>query len=264
MKNKEDSIVKALQAIGLHEKEIRLYLEMLTIGDQPASVLSRKLGLPRSSVQFLAETLTKKGIARKHRSRNVTNYQPVPPENLFRILETKKNEILSEYSEKERLLSEAIPELQKIKHQEASRPQVGFFEGSEGLKMVYEDTLFATEPIRTLTSFENRNEHLPGYFEHYYPRRRKNKIFVRAIYPDTNFGKLRQARDIEDFRDSRLVDNTKYKWIPELMFYDNKVSIASGSERIGVIIESQEIADAMKVLFDLAWEGLSRRKNGEE
>lgn len=172
--------------------------------------------------------------------------------------------MLAEYAEKEKLLSEAIPELQSIKQKETSCPQVGFFEGAEGLKMIYEDTLFAKEPIRTLTNFENRNEYLPEYFEHYYSRRKQKKIFVRAIYPDTNFGKLRQARDIEDFRDSRLVDRTKYKWLPELMFYDDKVAIASGSEKIGVIIESREISEAMKVLFDLAWEGISNKKKKEE
>ena len=126
--------------------------------------------------------------------------------------------------------------------------------------MVYEDTLFATEPIEPLPVLKTEMNIFPVILSTITLAEERIKIFVRAIYPDTNFGKLRQARDIEDFRDSRLVDNTKYKWIPELMFYDNKVSIASGSERIGVIIESQEIADAMKVLFDLAWEGLSRRK----
>jgi len=44
-----------------------------------------------------------------------------------------------------------------------------------------------------------------------------------------------------------------------MQIYDNKVTMACGSQRIGIIIEGEELAQAMKVLFDLAWEGLEKR-----
>ena len=39
----------------------------------------------------------------------------------------------------------------------------------------------------------------------------------------------------------------------EIDMYDNKVMIASWKEKLGIIIESEEIADAMKKVFELAW-----------
>ena len=46
------------------------------------------------------------------------------------------------------------------------------------------------------------------------------------------------------------------KWrssLDEINVYDNKVMIASWREKLGVVIESAEIADAMKKIFELAW-----------
>ena len=36
--------------------------------------------------------------------------------------------------------------------------------------------------------------------------------------------------------------------------YNNKINIASWKEKLGIIIESEEIADAMRVIFDMAFE----------
>jgi sugar-specific transcriptional regulator TrmB len=251
----KDTISSALEKVGINKKEGKLYIELLTIGTQPASVLARKLGLPRSSVQFLAESLVKKGIVSKHKHKNITKYQPAPPENLLRILEKEKSMYLSELETKQLRLKDVVPELQKLQSQEIKRPQVGFYEGVEGVKAIYEDTLHAKETVRTLANYEERNKHLKEYFQDYYTRRKQQKVFVKAIYPNTPFGKLRQARDIEDYRESKLIDAKKYKWLPEIQFYDNKVAISSANERIGVLIESDEIAQGMKVLFDLAWKG---------
>ena len=45
----------------------------------------------------------------------------------------------------------------------------------------------------------------------------------------------------------------KYYFSPEINIYDNKVMIASWREQLGIVIESSEIAEAMKKTFELAW-----------
>ncbi len=251
---------KALRNIGLGKKEADLYLEMLNVGPQPASILARKIGLPRSSVQFLAETLVKKGVASKHKHRNITTYQPMDPEHLIRFLEGEKWEFMQEFEKKSDQIQKAIPELKKLQGQIVARPQVRFYEGKEGLKMVYEDSLSSTETIRAFANFEERSRCLPEYFQDYYKRRAEKGIHLRAIYPDSDFGIERKKKDKESNRESLLVDKEKYKWLPEIQFYDDKVTIASGNEMVGVIIEGKEIAEAMKTLYDLAWNGILLEK----
>ena len=57
----------------------------------------------------------------------------------------------------------------------------------------------------------------------------------------------------EEKREVAFVPADIYGFSPEINIYDNKVMIASWREKLGIIIESEEIADAMKKIYELAW-----------
>ena len=59
-------------------------------------------------------------------------------------------------------------------------------------------------------------------------------------------------------REIAFVPADKYYFSPEINIYDNKVMIASWKEKLGIIIESAEIADAMKKIFELSWQEAKR------
>ena len=65
----------------------------------------------------------------------------------------------------------------------------------------------------------------------------------------------RAKHNKEEMRTAVLVPKDKYCFSPEINIYDNKVMIASWREKLGIIIESEEIADAMKKIYELAWLG---------
>ena len=54
-------------------------------------------------------------------------------------------------------------------------------------------------------------------------------------------------------RETALVPQSAFHFSPEINIYDNKIMIASWREKLGIIIESHEIADAMKKIYELAW-----------
>jgi len=58
------------------------------------------------------------------------------------------------------------------------------------------------------------------------------------------------------------VPKDKYSFSPEIDIYDNKVMIASWKDKMGIIIESKEIADAMKKVYELAWAEAKRLDKG--
>ena len=92
-----------------------------------------------------------------------------------------------------------------------------------------------------------------NYFPKYYKRRTQKGIHIRAILSSNEAGRDRASKDKEEYRDTALIPADKYNFIPEIDIYDNKVMIASWREKLGIIIESQEIADAMKIIYELAW-----------
>lgn len=118
---------------------------------------------------------------------------------------------------------------------------------------MYEDTLTSHEPIRAYATVDDMHAALPNYFPKYYKRRAGNGISIRAIIPKTEIGLERGTHDKEEARESAFVPADKFYFSPEINIYDNKVMIASLREKLGIIIESAEIADAMKKIYELAW-----------
>ena len=75
------------------------------------------------------------------------------------------------------------------------------------------------------------------------------------MIPTSSFARRRRHLDKEEERTTALIPYKKeYLFTPELDVYDNKTMIVSWKEKLGIIIESQEIADMFKVLFRLGWD----------
>ena len=138
------------------------------------------------------------------------------------------------------------------------KPKVSYFEDADGIRSVYEDTLTSSETIRAFASIENMHMALPDYFPEYYQRRAKRGIHIRSIHPDTPEARERVTHDKQEARDSALVPTDKYAFSPEINIYDNKITFMSLRERWGLIIESEELATAMKKVFELSWKEAKR------
>ena len=246
--SKNLKLKKSLEGIGLSEKEVAVYLALLELGSGTVSKISRYAGINRTTGYDILDSLANKGLANISCKEPKQEFAAEPPEKIEKF-------ILEEIEKKKRELDEAkklIPQLKSM-HNIAGRPQVRFYEGREGLEEVYEDTLTSTEPIRAYASVENMHDGLPGYFPRYYQRRSGKGIAIRAIVPDSMAGRERKSFDAKENRETALVPREMFDFIPEINIYDNKVMIASWREKLGIIIESVEIADAMKKIYELAW-----------
>lgn len=247
-----------LQKMGLNEKEISVYLTALELGIQPASTISRRVKVPRNTTRFLLDKLVDKGFMKKAMKANTQLYSPEEPKNLIHQLEQERVNTNVKIDEKVNQLKEVMAELESRYRPESTKPKVTFYEGDEGLIKVYEDTLSSSETLRSLASFESLHGILPGYFKTYFERRTKNKIAIRSIHPDTELARKNTENNKKVMRESRLIPANQYSFTPEIQIYDGKVSITSLREKLGIIIESQEIYEAMSITFELAWKEATR------
>jgi len=85
------------------------------------------------------------------------------------------------------------------------------------------------------------------------------------IAPDTVGIRELVKTDKQNLRESRLLPKEKLDLAIEINIYDNKVMLASWEEDLGIIIESEKIAQAQKQIFELAWEtaGKLNEKNNK-
>ncbi len=253
MVNKDSVIYNSLINLGFSVKEASVYLALLELGKRTVSPIARAADINRTTVYDILDSLVAKGLVSVSGKEPLQEYVAESPDKLVKLMQEqlKKDQVHLEQAQN------LVPQLKSL-HNVSDRPKIMFYEGLEGLQQVYEDTLTSHEPIRGYANVQEMHKGLPEYFPKYYKRRAQKGIKIRAILSSNESGKDRAAKDNEELRDTALIPADKYNFIPEIDIYDNKVMIASWREKLGIIIESQEIADAMKTIYELAWKEAKR------
>lgn len=242
---------KIIHNLGLSPKEESVLLALLELGSETVSRIAQKAQLNRTTCYDILENLNIKGLVGYVGDSAKKTFVIEPPETFVAYLESKSNQ----FAKRAKDLKNSLPELKALYSQRGRGPRIRFYEGKKGLEIVYEDTLTSREPIRAYASVRDMHKALPHYFPEYYKRRTKKGISIRAILPATPEGVERKKHDKEEARESRLVSPKEFDFSPEINIYDDKIAIMSLAEEFGVIIESKEIAEAQKKIFELAWKG---------
>ena len=247
MKDQMLKIKELLQAGGFLDKEIAVYISILELGRGTVAEISRKAGINRSTGYVTLDSLAGKGLVSVSGKEPKQEYSAESPEKLVAYMResASRQKTLADTAEA------LLPELTSI-HRVGDRPRVRFYEGLAGLEAVYEDTLTSSEDIYSTSTYEDMHDVLPKYFSDYYARRAKKNIFVRTFVADTPIAHIRRANDLKEFRETLLVPQADFPVPTDIEIYDNKVMIASWHEKLGIIIESQEIATTLKSVFKLA------------
>ncbi len=231
---------------GLSEKEAKVYLACLELGDSAASEIALKSNLPRTLVYDILERLIDLGLTSYSIRENKKFFRASNPEELLRILH-----------EKEEAVNKALPELrhlQKIKGDKRSK--VNVYEGKEGMKAVMNDILRSgVKEFLAYGSSRSSFEIIPAFMEEWHKERIKRRIIMRVLYNNTS-----QAREKVKKRPESL-HYTKFKFMPiELesptatLIYDSKVVLQSWTkESFAVVIESEEMANNQRKYFEELW-----------
>lgn len=226
----------------MSEKEAQIYLACLELGTGTAMQISRKADVTRGSTYDVLEEMLEKGFVSKiHKDKHMA-FSAVDPEVL------KKR-----FADHLRDFEIALPEMKGL-FNKLSHPKVRYFEGADGIKRVYEDTLTATTDILNYANSQSIRSFWPEYDSEYVKLRVMKNILLKGIAPDDNYGRKVKKLDKTCLRETRLMPEKDFHINNEINIYDNKVAITSfGDELIGIIIESQEIADTQRGIFKMAW-----------
>lgn len=240
------SLANKLERIGLNEKEAAVYLAALeaAFGISIATI-ARKTGIKRSTVYLALETLKNRGFISTTRSGNRHLYIAEDP----RIFEEKIKE-QGDY------LRELLPELLSITNVLARKPQIRFFEGIEGIKDVYRDTLMfpGEEIIAWATGDIPYNLIAVWLTNTYVPARVQKKIHSRVLAPDTTELQKLAGDNVSALRTLRLLPSDQTPFSIEVNLYGKrKMALISFKEQFGVIIESVEIFKTFQTIFESAW-----------
>ena len=238
-------ILEILSDSGFHEKEAHLYLAGIELGEATIQQLAKYAGIKRPTAYDIMESLEKKGLFSLTARGKKKYFLAEDPENILRILKSREQAFLK-----------AMPELKMLLGAGSKKPRVRFFEGVEGLKAVYWDTLESKKPLLVYGSIDDMWGAMPKEFiKEYVGERVKRNLYARCIVPGTPATQEYARKDKEELRQMILIPPDKFVFSNEINIYNDKVAIFSFPERIGVIIESKKIAETQRSIFELAWLG---------
>lgn len=250
-----DMIKETLEQLGFSKKEVEIYLAIIKLDQATASLIAKETDVNRTTVYDILEELMSKGIVSKIKKANKTFFYALPPNKLTDYLEREKREFSKKIETQKAKMEKIMPELLSLQNLHSiNKPKVQFFEGEKGMREAYEDSLLADGVIRAYANVEEMHKGLPDFFPEYYKRRSEAGIHIRAILPQNQASIDRASKDSEEMRTTKFLPQEKMTFSPEINIYNNKVLIASWKESMAVVIESKELADFHKLMYDLLWD----------
>lgn len=240
---------KELQQLGLSDKESKTYLASLELGSSPVQKIARKSGLKRPTTYFAIESLIKKGLMTSFEKGKKRYFVAESPERLVSLiaLQQKKARALEED------LRKVLPGLNDIFNLTGERPKVRFFEGKEGLRAIQDDFLKTED--KNIENIYPRDDFIKVFSEaerkEYVAKLRKKKIKVRTIYTSQN----KPDKLVPNpYAERKFAAYEKFPFSADITIYGDKVAIGTFKGKlVGVIIESKEISETLRLVFDLAW-----------
>lgn len=242
-------MLQKLIEFGLGDKEARVYLALLELGPSSVTDIARRSKVTRTNTYHLLGGLLAYGLVSSNEGESKVIFAAERPERFLYMMKENLAEAERKYKETEKMM----PELKSIFHDPSKKIKVRYYEGVEGIISAYEDTLTSKGKILAYASVEYQHSFSPGYFPAYYERRAKKGIPLECFLAESPGSQKIKDWDKKHLRVTKIVPK-KFEISPEINIYDNKVAILSLKEKFGVIVESTEVADAFKRMFELAYE----------
>src|SRR3989344_606032 len=238
---------EALKNLGLNEKQVAVYVNLLQLGEATAYRIAEKSGLKRPTVYVVLEELRLKGLVLKIPYPKKQIYSAKPPE-----------ELIAESEDKLREVKRILPELLALVKGDR-KPSVMYFDGTDGVKRLLNFGLEKMEN-KEIVGFnahtEGINDEITGVFEEYNQKLKKMKIGIRGIVQDHPSLNPYREKDAEFDRNMKIVPFEKYSSDVSVDIGSDFVRILMFKDLQGVVIEHKGLALALKQIFEMQWGNL--------
>ncbi len=250
---------KDLEAVGFQEKEARVYLASLELGQATAQQIALKAGVKRPTTYFILEGLMGQGLATSFHQGKKQFFIAEAPDRLLELLDQERKEIAVR-EEKFRVL---LPQLQSINNRQKEKPVVKYYEGKEGILSMVKACAETSKGQEVYAAFsqdvinqvfdKNILQGLVAY-------RVSKDVTSKGMYVNSNDSVSERYTKIRHTESIKLSEK-EFPMSCDIAIYEDKIRIASLKERIvGIVIEDKEIAQSFRLLYDCAWKWVKSQK----
>lgn len=248
-------IQKDIQSLGLNEKEAKVYLASLELGQATVQKISAKAGIKRPTTYFIIEGLMERGLMSSYYQGKKQFFMAEMPERILDLIAKERKDLDLREEQFKRLL----PELQSINNRNKDKPVVKYYEGKDGILTMVSEHYKTSKNQESLDVFSRdfvENALTQEEMIKVRKERLENKIRVKALY-------TREKGDLQNVEDAQLIrlPQSELPVSCDISFFEDKVRIASFRDRIvGIVIEDKEIASSFRAIFQMAWKWAERNK----
>lgn len=238
-----------LTEIGLTTAQAKAYLELLKHQSLTPPELAKLIGEKRTNTYSVLDKLVEIKLAILLDGKKKA-YKASNPSNLEDFAKAKR----IESEEHEQQARHMLPELMTMYFKSNSEPGIRFFKGKNELKKIYDEQIASKETLYLIRSPKD----IKFYGFDFMDKIRSapalhgvKRISITPYLP--HIPKHSPADDKKSNLDRTWVNTKDYTASVEWTIFGNKVSaISFGKESIGIIIESPQIAESMRQIFELA------------
>lgn len=235
--------------LELNDKETQTFLKMLELGAQPVSVIARHVGIPRSTMYLVLESLKKAQLIDEFERKGIRYAKAVLVKELPGVLRAKERQI----EQTLKILEEALPALEALENKLSITPHVKFFEGKEAVMKMYESVL--TEKM--FDTFFN-----PALVKHVMPEYhfkipetiREKKLKVRELLVPGPEAEEYEQRFASNHHQIRLFPPSAIFESDTIICPEKIYMISYGEKDLSAIeIYNQSLAKTQRVIFEELW-----------
>lgn len=256
-------MITLLEKLGLSEKEAKVYLAALELAEDSVQNIAKKAGVNRATTYVILEKLMSLGLVSTYEKNpstalgaRKTVFVAQDPKELVNLLEEERRGIES----REKELRTNLNQLNAIFNQNRAKPIVRFFEGAEGLEAMDRyghTTLKRGGEILNIMPIDVVEKLFPERRKKSLNERIKLGITSKTIYTHEN-GPIPGYVNKEHLREGIFIPREKFPINATMSIYPGwgvKLYYFDETNPYGVVIEGKELAQNMKLFFDLAWIG---------
>lgn len=244
-----DEIYRLLGLYGLNEKETKVYVACLQLGQDTAYNIAEKSGVKRATTYLILRSLIKKSLVSPYITAKSYLYKATSPELLVAQLDHRKKEI-----------EQSLPSLMALFNSQPDKPTIETFEGLDGVKQIYEEIIGYLKNGDEVLFYGDLTHFVdsPALLKTWQKLAASAQGRIREILNSSDMHK-KYARDIASNKNPRheirMLASGKGQFMNDNAIYGDKLIIFSTQKHFFVtVIKSKEIADSYRTLFNTAWE----------
>jgi len=244
----ENKLLQIAEA-GLTDKETKVYLALIELGEGSVTEIAKKSKIDRATVYRILQKLFSIPLVQTYKEDKKTRWAALNPRYLMDYVNKKR-----------KIVQELLPDLQALYNLNEEKPKLSYFEGEEGLRELTANIFREVKYRGEVLSFS-----APGAATVYYTKKQfvrlareriKKQILSRILIPSIEGvpGYI-EGEDFKNWRYIKIVDPKKFPFKATINIWNNKISIMTvRTHPIGVVIESKDIAETMRSIFEFFWQ----------